>query len=593
MGRAGEVGWRGAAAALFAALACVVASNETRAAGPEAAALQGTQIAPELAYGLRVLATPVSLAGTTGDAETDAELLRKVEVLAGTVRDVTLQRFVLEGLLQQLRRVERVASASVAAFQSIPPGRIVLAITIVPARAPQAPLAERQGVLVTGSAASLPVLYQDDRSLLKAILNGGVGAYGTSNPFFGHADLFTKGNKAAQHPAGPGSTAWAESYIEPGIGGITRLGDMPIYAYGSATYLVSASWGQDIYDSGTRYHGAWEQAYAGLLVDLPGKGNVLNLSAGRQIYQLRQGFLISKIPGSTNLGPLGAVWLGPRLAFDRTVIAALKYGPFNAEGIVLEPTEYPGMETGTRIAGATVGYNDGEMVDAALSYLEVPRSSKPYLAPDGSVATTREGLRTISPSVWLTRLFGVEGLWFKGEFAWQTHDAIDMSAYAFALWPGYRAEKLPWKPAISYRYAQFSGDDPTTARYERYDPLLSGGQNNYVPGMLLGSVLVNSNLRSQRLTLAANPTEQVGLTLEYTLHRAIELNNRGAIGPVQQLGSKDLGWEVDFFCNVYVGKNLYVQGVLAAAVPGAAIKQSVGGSASTWYAAQLSFYVFF
>jgi hypothetical protein len=251
------------------------------------------------------------------------------------------------------------------------------------------------------------------------------------------------------------------------------------------------------------------------------------------------------------------------------------------------------METRTRIAGATVGYNDGEVVDAALSYLAVPRSTKPYLAPDGTVFASRDGLRTISPSVWLTRLFGVEGLWLKGEFAWQTHDAIDMSAYAFALWPGYRAEKLPWKPGISYRYAQFSGDDPSTARYERYDPLLSGGQNNYVPGMLLSSVLLNANLRSHRLTLTANPTEQVGLTLEYTLHRAIELNNRGGIGPLQQLDSQDLAWEVDLFCNVYVGKNFYVQGVLAAAVPGAAINQSVGGSASNWYAAQLSLYLFF
>ena len=597
MGRTGKVGWRGAAIALLAALGCLAPWSGARAAGPpggpDTAMLQGTRISPELAYGLRVGATPVRLDGTTGDPEADAELLRRAEALAGTVRDVTLQRFVLEGLLQQMRRLERVASASVAAFQSIPPGRVVLAITVVPAAAPQAPAAERAGALVTGSAASLPVLYQDDRSLLKAILNGGVGTYATSNPFFGYGDLFTKGNKAAQHPAGPGSTAWAESYIEPGIGGIARLGDTPVYAYGSATYLVSASWGQDIYDSGTRHHGAWEQAYAGLLVDLPGKGNALNLSAGRQIYQLRQGFLISKIPGSTNLGRLGALWLGPRLAFDHTVVATLKSGPFSAEGIVLEPTEFPGMETGTRITGATVGYNDGEMVDAALSYLEVPRSSRPYLAPDGSVFAYREGLRTISPSVWLSRLFGVEGLWFKGEFAWQTHDAIDMSAYAFAVWPGYRAEKLPWKPGISYRYAQFSGDDPSTATYERYDPLLSGGQNNYVPGMLLSSVLVNSNLRSHRLTLTANPTEQVGLTLEYTLHRAIELNNRGGIGPLQQLDSKDLAQEVDLFCNVYVGKNLYIQGVLAAAVPGEAIKQSVGGSASNWYAAQLSFYLFF
>lgn len=597
MGRPSEVGRRGAAIALVAALGAVAPLGETRAAapegGPDAAVVQGTRISPELAYGLRVLSTPVHIDGTTGDPAADADLRHQAEAVAGALRDVTLQRFVIEGLLQRIRRLDHVGEASVAAFQSIPPGRVVLAITIVPARAAAAPPMERAGLLVSGSAESLPVLYQDDDTLLKTILNGGVGAYATSNPFFGHADLFTRGNKAAQDPAGPGSTAWAESYIEPGIGGITRLGDTPLYAYGSVTYLVSASWGQDLYDSGFRHHGAVEQAYAGLIADLPGKGNAFQVSAGRQIYQLRQGFLVSKIPGSTNLGSLGALWLGPRLAFDRTVVAELKSGAFNAEAIVLEPTEYPGMETDTRVAGATVGYNDGDTIDAALSYLTVPRSNKAYFAPDGSTLTTREGLRTVSPSIWLSRLFGVEGLWFKGEFAWQSHDSIDMAAHAFALWPGYRAETLPWKPGISYRYAEFSGDDPKTARFERYDPLLSGGQNNYVPGMLLSSVLVNSNVRSHRVTLTANPTEQIGLTLEYTLHRAIELNKRGGIGPLQQLGSKDLAQEVDLFANVYIGKTLYLQGVLGAAFPGAAIKQAVGGSASNWYAAQLSLYFFF
>jgi len=251
------------------------------------------------------------------------------------------------------------------------------------------------------------------------------------------------------------------------------------------------------------------------------------------------------------------------------------------------------METRTRLTGGTVGYNDGEIVDASLTYLEVPRSQRAYLAPDGNVVATREGLRTISPSLWLTRLFGVEGLWFKGEFAYQTHEQIDMRAYAYALWPGYRADHLPWKPGISYRFASFSGDDPATTRYERYDPLFSGGQNNYVPGMLLSSVLINSNLRSQRVSLTANPNDQIGLTLEYSIHRANETNNVGAIGPMQQLTSKDLAEEVDLFCSVSVGKSLYVQGVLAAAIPGASIKEAVGGSAKNWYAAQLSLYYFF
>ena len=542
MGRAGEVARRAVAVALLAGLAAFGAVATARAATPGGAAalpvLLATQIPVDLADGLRVIAAPVQLDGSTGDAERDAQLRSRAQAIADTLRDAPVQRFVVEGLVEAIRRHEFVAAASYALFQSVPAGRAVLVITVVPGQVPAKPVAGPDGAFVTAEAKSLPVLYRDDRSLLQVILNGGFGAYATSNPFFGYGSLFTQGNKAARNPAGPGSTSWAEAYVEPGLGGITRLGDTPFYAYGAATYLVSASRGQDIYDAGFRHHGAFERAYAGVLYDLPGKGNVVNVSAGRQVYQLRQGFLISKIPGSTNLGPLAGLWLGPRLAFEKTVVAVAKSGPLTAEGIMLEPTEFPGMQTGTRITGATVGYNDGELVDAALTYLEVPHSTKPYFAPDGSVLATRAGLRTISPSVWFTGIFGVEGLWFKSEFAYQTHADIDMSAYAFALWPGYRADGLPWKPGISYRYATFSGDNPATAAFERYDPLLSGGQNNYVPGLLLSSVLVNSNMRSQRLSLTANPSEQLGLTLEYSVHRAISLDNRGGIGPLQVLASR-------------------------------------------------------
>jgi hypothetical protein len=587
----------GSALVLLAGLAGAAASSDAwagePAVQPASAELRGGRIALKAAYGQRVVSASVVLDGSTGDRGADVALQRRVEQLADTVRDAPLQGFVVDRLQQQVQQLPNVKSARLSAFDSSPPGQVVLEIEVVPAGTQDARAPERTGLFATGAAASLPLLHQDGDSQFKLILNGGVGTYATSNPLFGHGDLFTRGNIAARDPAGPGTTSWVESYIEPGIGGITRLGDSPVYAFGSATYLLSASWGQDLYDSGSRDHGAWEQAYGGLIVDLPGKDNRLKVSSGRQIYQLRQGFLISKIPGSTNLGQLGAVWLGPRLAFDRTFVAELKNGRFTAEGIVLEPTEHPGLETGTRIAGATVGYNDGQGVDVALSYLAVPRSTKPYFAPDGSTLGTRDGLRTISPSLWFNRVFGVDGLWFKAEAAWQTHESIDMKAHAFALWPGYRASHLPWKPGISYRLSQFSGDKPGTARFERYDPLLAGGQNNYVTGMLLSGAIVNSNLRSQRLTLTAHPSEQLALTLEYTVHRALELNNRGGIGPLQVLGSKDLAQEIDLFASVYLGRNFYIQGLLAAARPGAAIEQAVGGNARNWYAAQLSVYFFY
>jgi hypothetical protein len=111
--------------------------------------------------------------------------------------------------------------------------------------------------------------------------------------------------------------------------------------------------------------------------------------------------------------------------------------------------------------------------------------------------------------------------------------------------------------------------------------------------MLLSSELLNANMQTHRVTVTAKPSDAVGLPLEYSLHRANELNNRGAIGPLQVLQSKDLAQELDLFFNAYIGKNYYLQCVLAVAVPGSAIKQAVGGSADNWYAAQASLYWFF
>jgi hypothetical protein len=54
-----------------------------------------------------------------------------------------------------------------------------------------------------------------------------------------------------------------------------------------------------------------------------------------------------------------------------------------------------------------------------------------------------------------------------------------------------------------------------------------------------------------------------------------------------------LAQEIDLFFNVFIGKNYYLQCLLAEAVPGSAIEKTVGGSADTWYAAQASLYWFF
>ena len=57
-----------------------------------------------------------------------------------------------------------------------------------------------KGLIPTGKWSDLPMLYEDDRSELTFILNGGLGAFLDNNGFFGEGAAFTQGNPIAAIP---------------------------------------------------------------------------------------------------------------------------------------------------------------------------------------------------------------------------------------------------------------------------------------------------------------------------------------------------------------------------------------------------------
>jgi hypothetical protein len=78
VGRAGEVGRLAAALALLAGLACAGVGAQTPAAATDAKAASPVLLGPEipvtLAEGLRVVAVPARIEGSTGDPERDRQL---------------------------------------------------------------------------------------------------------------------------------------------------------------------------------------------------------------------------------------------------------------------------------------------------------------------------------------------------------------------------------------------------------------------------------------------------------------------------------------------------------------------------------------
>ena len=553
---------------------------------------RGIEIQPELAEGLPIALVYIHLERSTGDPTRDEEFKTQVAEAFALSAGGMFRHIVADMGLKRVRKLASVQVAEYKVYEAIPSGQIVVVIFVTPVTEKGEVPKAVSGMLISRQIRDFPTLFENDRSKFVFILNGGVGIYSDTNPWFGgYGELFNKNSPISKDPLGSGTSTWVEGYLEPGLGGIFQLGDFPLYPYGAVTYLVSGTHGHDIYNSGNWGHGEIERLYGGFIYDLPGKGNVLDLSIGKQIYQLRDGFLLSKIPVSTQVGERAALYLGPRLASKNTILGRLRLLGVGLDAFMIEPSEPDVIETHTRLLGVNLQHKF-QNVDAAFTYFYIPRSDTTYFTPDGS-RFPREGLRTFNPCLSLTSLFGLEGLWFKGEYAYQNHEDFSMAAQAGYAWLGYQADTWFWRPGISYRYSVFTGDDPDTRKFERFDPLFSGGLGNFLPGIVFSKVYKNSNLLTHRVTFNVKPTDTLELILDYFHHRGDELNNLGGIGPLQTLASKDIGQEVTFTTYWYIGRHFFWQGIASAGIPGEAIKQAVEGSAKTWYTLQASLYFFF
>jgi hypothetical protein len=491
--------------------------------------------------------------------------------------------------VNQVRQLSFVQSAEYRLYESDIPGAVIVALLVtLRTKETGAPSPQpAQGIAVSGNIRDFPTLYQNDRALVKFILNGGIAVFSDTDAWFGNPQNFLAGDYQPN-----GTITWPEFYLEPGLAAITRLGDTPAYLYGAATYTVSGTLAPDIFRSDTRTYGDIEQLYAGLLVAERGSPFAFNLSGGRQKFQLNQGFLFSQFSGSANALERAASYSNPRTAYETTILASLRLGDLRLQGFFLQPNELPIADSETEYLGASLSYNNNRNLEAVLSYITVPQSSRLYVLPTGETAS-REGLQVINPRIRLSSLFGIDGLWAESEYAYEFNDELNMSAHGEYIWLGYTAQHVPWRPSISYRFANFSGDDPNTSTYERFDPLQSGGLSDWLQGISLGKVYNNSNGASHRVTLSVQPSDSLSLSLDYYYRFANQLNNLGGNPVLQTLQSYEIGQEVLFTVRYFLSQNFLLQGVTSIAFPGKAIRQAVTDTAAPWYTLQISLFMFF
>ena len=537
---------------------------------------------PQSAPDFVLIDVTVVLKGSTGDQAKDAALMERARAAAAFGPGDRYNQILADGAALRMRRIVGVRNATYRLQQRINPDGVTLVFTLEVQRGAIAP--EARGLLNGGPASDLPLLYQSDRSLLTLTLNGGSGVFRDGQAWFGAPGVFTKNNPLVPRPplgAGTGAvSAWTENYVEYGLGGITQLGDSSFYAYGAASMIAVMSAGQDIYRSDTRSSNNIEKLYAGLLYAGP-TGTNATISIGRQNFSLNDGFLVSQYGSQWNAGPRPGIYLAPRTTQDFSVLGQANWNGWTLKGFLLNPNEYEPLESNTQIGGLNLRYTWNPSFYADASFITVLQSDSSFTLPSG-LREGRAGLMTVAGHIrWADRHL-IDGLWLESEGAHQSHRDFPMNAWAGYGTLGYLARSWPWTPSLSYRLSYFSGDNPSSQTYERFDTLYSGGIAEWLQGVSFAKILTQSNKISDRVRLNLVPIQNLNLTLDWFRHRADTLNNVGANPAISQLSSHDLGQEFQFIGRWSINRHFYFQGVAGYAIPGEALKQAAGVPLKPW-----------
>jgi hypothetical protein len=446
-----------------------------------------------------------------------------------------------------------------------------------------------RGYALTGNAADLPLLYDRGGTVLRFKLEGVALFYGNNNAWYGRPDLMLQGNPLVQgNPAGAGWSDWGESYLHYGIYGITPLSDN-LYVYGGLSAITSGSAGQELFTDLSRGYTGVEDAYLGFITgQTTAAGNRLafNVSLGRQRFTLANAFLIANT--AANGEERAALQANARWSADLVGLAQLSWNSTKAEVFYVDPDELPILDTETRIAGINIEsmIRPGLMLGA--SYLTVPQSDFNYFTPTGGIAGTRDGLRLSDLRFTYTSPGGQSGYFFGGEIARQTNSNFDMDARAAYGEVGYTFAKAKWTPSVSYRVSYFSGDDPATPTYERWDPLLSGGTGEqWVQGANHFKVVQDSNVIAHRLQARMRVAPRVEIVPQLWAFHADQTNNIGGNPALTFMSDDEYGYEANVTVKWFASRNLYVHGHIAYTVPGDAVTAALSGTEKDWLSAMV------
>ncbi len=440
-----------------------------------------------------------------------------------------------------------------------------------------------------------PLSYVGQRAKVKFSLAGVAQTSGVTGSWWNLSEAFAP--DAGYKP----DRAWEELWIKPGVTADLRIHE-EAYIYGGVSYVGSGNVGRDVFEQGNRGLYAIEDGYLGARIGEGNRDSQWDVSYGRQQYKIGSGMLIAV--GAYNGFERGATTSFARRAWEEAGMIKWKRGIFSLDGFYLNPNELRSSDTNTRLAGAKTEINLDSSRSVGVAYMNVFESTLPYVgAPLVLIPNGREGLNTIHTyNRWHPLQQDAPGFYFAGDYAYQWNDRISMASNAYSGEIGNQFKALPFTPRIAYTYRLFQGDDPSTTKFEKFDPLFyEGSPVLWATGSNGSFSFVNSNVQSHKLSLSLNVSERDTLSFYYwhilvdQLNSPVQFGQAGrlvVVGGEPQLvtGVADSHLSDDFYIENFriLSPNAFLTTGVAVSVPGDGLRE-LTANPTTWFGGLISF----
>ena len=410
-------------------------------------------------------------------------------------------------------------------------------------------------------------------------LDAGWGTFGFANSLY----LNTHDPGVAENL----SDQWFEGYVKPALSWRYTLSSGELYgafsAVGERTYgSMPAVFGDDVSSFGPEdLFAGWRSGQSFSIGE-----NALDLSIGRQPFELGHGFLL--YDGASEGGSRGGYWSNARKAFELAAVGRFQPGPHKIEAFYLDRDELPEGDTGSRLWGLNYEFTTGKDGSTTLGATYMKWSAHPDTRPE------RDGLDVFNVRAYTAPFVAAPDLTLEFEYASERNGAganlAAVNANAWTIQGAYEFANETWKPKIAYRYAFFQGDNPDTPNNEAFDPLFPGFSDwgTWWQGEIAGEYfLSNSNLKSHVIRAHFTPSDAVGTGL---LFFKFLLDHPSSLG--SHVTSSDAATEIDSYTDWKLNSAFTLSLVAAYANPGEAVHQYTGRTKNFTYGMAYVAYAF-